>query len=315
MTEDAPSAVSARAPANVRTHATGSSVFHQHLDVSRASMHWVQTPTLIGPGVTHRSLMEAFRRLEALVVSYPRAGRTWVRAMLAHAFEHAMDAFSAHPMDVTGWTRVEPKLPRLILTHGRVNPRLHTPASLPTDRSWASGHRVLLLARDPRDLIVSLWHERTHRIPLMRPHRAPSPMTMSELLRADEGGLRTVVAYYNIWARNRGVPRDLMLVKYEHLINDAELECGRMLRWLGVPTAPGTVEEAVRATSFATLRRMETSGRLGYKPTSGLLGNDEAMIMRRGAPGGYHDHFTRADLDYAREVMATLDPWYGYSAE
>lgn len=290
-----------------------SPVVRQHTDLAPSSLSWLQEPTFIGPNVTHRRLREAYRTPSALVVSYPRAGRTWVRAMLAHAFEHAMEAFSAHPMDTTGWTRVDTSLPRLILTHGRNNPRNRTPESLHTDASWAQKHRVMLLIRDPRDLIVSLWHERTHRIPLIR-RRAPKPITLSELLRSEKGGLRTVVAYYNAWARQRDVPRDLLLVKYEHLIEDAALECGRMLGWLGVPTPPGAVEEAVHAARFDTLKRMETSGRLGYKPSPALMNNQDAMIMRRGVIGGYRDSFDADDLAYAREVLGELNPWFGYSA-
>lgn len=292
---------------------TKSSVFFQHLDLWPDSMRWFQSPTLIGPGVAHKSIQDAYRTPSAVVVSYPRAGRTWVRAMLAHAFEHTLNSFSAHPMDTTGWTRVEKKLPRLILTHGRDNPRRKTAESLRQDVSWATQHRVLLLARDPRDLIVSLWHERTHRVPLMRPNSRITPMTVGELLRAERGGLRTIVAYYNAWARQREVPKELMLVKYEHLIEDAPLECGRMLRWLGVESAPGTVEEAVRAARFATLRRMETSGRLGYKPTPDVINDPESLIMRRGVVGGYRDAFGKDDHAYAHEVMRELDPWFGYS--
>lgn len=296
-------------------HRTASSVFFQRIDISPNSTSWFQAPTIFGPTIADRRMREAYRRPRALVVSYPRAGRTWVRAMLAHAFEHTLASFSAHPMDTTGWTRVETKLPRLILTHGRDNPRTKSPAELHSDASWARGQRVLLLVRDPRDLMVSLWHERVHRLPLTRRRvRPPAPMTIGEMLRAERGGLRTIVEYYNAWARQRDVPEELLLVRYEHLIEDAALECGRMLRWLGVESAPGTVEEAVRAARFDTLRRMETSGRLGYKPSAELLGNSDALIMRRGTPGGYRDAFGREDLEFAREVMGELDSWFGYGA-
>ncbi len=292
---------------------TRSPVIRQHFDFSAASARWLQEPTVIGPNVSHRRLREAFRTPSALVVSYPRAGRTWVRAMLAHAFEHTMQAFSAHPMDTTGWTRIDTSLPRLILTHGRTNPRNKAPDELHTDASWSKDQRVLLLVRDPRDLMVSLYHERNNRLPLIR-RRPLTPMTLGEMLRAEKGGLRTVVAYYNAWATQRDVPRDLLLVKYEHLIEDAALECGRMLRWLGVEPVADTVEEAVRAARFDTLKRMEVSGRLGYKPSPALLGNQNALIMRRGVIGGYKDAFNRDDLEYARGVLAELDPWFGYSA-
>ena len=288
-------------------------VLSQQLTMPTDSTRWLQEPTLIGPNISHKHLRDAYRTPSALVVSYPRAGRTWVRAMLAHAFEHTLESTSAHPMDTTGWTRIDTNLPRLILTHGKTNPRFKTPETLPTDHSWAEGQRVLLLVRDPRDLMVSLWHERMRRIPLMRRRPAARAISLSDLLRADKGGLRTVIAYYNAWARQRDVPKELLLVKYEHLIEDAALECGRMLRWLGVQTAPGSVEEAVRAARFETLRRMEVSGRLGYKPTPELINTPEAMIMRRGVIGGYRDAFTADDPAYAREMLADLDPLYGYS--
>ena len=102
---------------------TPSGVWAQYFDFPPDMRSHDTPPTYMGPGVTHKAIASAFRTPEALIVSYPRAGRTWVRAILAHAFEHAQRVWSAHPMDTMGWTRVEPNLPRLILTHGKKDPR------------------------------------------------------------------------------------------------------------------------------------------------------------------------------------------------
>lgn len=271
----------------------------------------VQDATFFGPTIAHPAITRAYRPPTAIVVSYPRAGRTWLRAVLAHAFEEIVGPRSAHPMDTTGWTRIEQRLPRMILTHGRDNPRRLTPREIPTDISWVRDQRVILLVRDPRDVLLSLYHEATKRSQAMRGRGWQG--SLAEALRADHGGLRTIVAFYNVWARQRQVPAQMLLVKYEHARADPALETGRLLGWLGLDAAPETVRRIADAASFDSLRRQELSGRLGYTPKPGMADDPDTLIMRRGVVGAYRDAFTAEDHAYADEVLAGMDEWFGYS--
>ena len=117
---------------------------------------------------TRRNFSSRARELsggDAIVISIPNSGRTWVRTFLCAYFcaryEHP---FSLHPE-----TYHDPRIPRIIYTHDlyehytktrwweRVRGKFLVP---PAQIKRA---RILLLARDPRDAFVSHYIEMTRR--------------------------------------------------------------------------------------------------------------------------------------------------------
>lgn len=293
--------------------------FEQHISLSRAGMRSLQPATLLGPGITDRYLAQALRKPAAVLVSFPRAGRTWLRVMLAHAFERLFAVKSARPLDVDAVARSEPRIPRVIVTSGHGDPRRMTVPEVHrgSKLDWAHKHTVILLVRDPRDILVSLYFDRAARSRHFR-DALPYKGTIADLLREPRGGLKSIVAYYNAWAehtrtRNPDGP-SVTLVKYEHLHEDPHLEFGRLLSFLQLSADPAFVDDMVRHASFDHVRRMEASGRLGYKPPADLISDERALVLRRGLAGGYRDFFNAQDHNFAAAALADLDPWYAYSA-
>jgi len=266
----------------------------------------------MGPGFADERSMAALRAPAAILSGFPRSGRTWVRVMLAHAFEELFHIATAKPWDTDSLSKVEPRVPRIVVTPGIGDPRTLKPESLTKSHDWAKGQRVVLLTRDPRDVAVSLYFERVHRARHFPNEIIRYDGDLSAFLREPAGSLRTIIEYMNIWARNREVPATIRIVKYEHLVADTALEFGRLLDFVGVQATPEFVESLVRSASFDQMRRLEVSGRLGYKPNAEMLQDDRSLVLRRGLAGGYRDHFTRADHDFAAAEMAKLDGWYGY---
>lgn len=287
--------------------------FTQTMAFSARSLRNLAPPAFMGPGVADERSIAALRTPAAILSGFPRSGRTWLRVMLAHAFEELFHLTTAKPWDVDSLSKVEPRVPRIVVTPGLGDPRTLKPENLPKSHDWAKGHRVVLLTRDPRDLAVSLYFERVHRSAHFPTEIIRYEGDLSSFLREDAGSLRTIIEYMNIWARNKDVPATIRIVKFEHLVADTALEFGRLLEFVGLDATPEFVESLVRSASFDQMRRLEVSGRLGYKPTPTLLQDDRALVLRRGIAGGYKDHFTRGDHEYAAAAMAKLDGWYGYS--
>jgi len=287
--------------------------YTQSLAFSSRALRNLAPPAFMGPGIMDARTASSFRTPAAILSGFPRSGRTWLRVMLAHAFEELFHISTARPWDTDALAKVEPRVPRVVVTPGIADPRTRSPEQLPRHLDWAAGQRIVLLARDPRDLAVSLYFERVHRARHFPAELRRYDGTLTEFLREDVGSLRTIIAYMNIWAESRAIPATLRVVKYEHLLADTALEFGRLLDFVGLDATPDFVDSLVRSASFDQMRRLEMSGRLGYKPTADLLQDDRGLVLRRGLAGGYRDHFTRADHDYAAEQMAMLDGWYGYS--
>jgi hypothetical protein len=253
--------------------------------------------------------IRAERRADVLLISYPKCGRTWltlllVKAMAEHAGVHEFDPLSN---DLLGGQ--VPGLPHVRISHDD-DPHWKTPRALGRSKRRYRDKKVLLLVRDPRDVVVSMYFERTKR------ERAYDG-TLSEFLREERGSLATILGYYDVWARERAVPRALCLVRYEDLRAEPARELRRILAFLGLAhVSDEHVAAAVAYASFENMRSMEVgdvlqSGRLRARDP----GDPESYKTRKGKVGGYRDYLQPAEVEWMeRRIREQLDPWYGYDS-
>jgi len=250
----------------------------------------------------------ADREAEYFLVSYPKCGRTWLRVLLSRALEIH---YGSPEVDYLGGAFLGgnvPGAPRVRVTHDD-DPHWKTSRGLDRRKRRYRGKRVVLLVRDPRDVLVSMYFERSRR------ERAYSG-TLSQFLHERRGSLDTILAYYNIWARSRGIPSDLLVVRYEDLRRDTERELVRLLAFIGVSDASeATVREAVRFASFESMREMESAGSLESGRLRPRDPNDpESFKTRRGKVGGFVDYLNPDEIaDVERRIRSGLDPSFGYA--
>jgi len=247
------------------------------------------------------------RDADVVVLSFPKAGRTWLRMMLGRALsEH----FGAPDVDLLNIHRMgDPELgiPRILVKHDE-NPHLKVPAELVTDKSEYRGLRVVYLVRDLRDLAVSNHFEFTHR-------RGQTDLGISAYLRSRRGSIDTMLRHYNIWAANRHVPAAFHLVRYEDLHQDPEGCLRVLLAFAGVNgVSRETLRDSVEFASFSNMRRMETEDALGHRWLRAVDPDDlNSYKTRRGKVGGYVDFLSRADIEFVeRRMREELDPFFGY---
>ena len=251
---------------------------------------------------------QADREAEFFLVSYPKCGRTWLRVLLSRALE---THYGAPEVDYLGGAFLGgnvPGAPRVRVTHDD-DPHWKTPRGLDRRKRRYRGKRVVLLVRDPRDVVVSMYFERSRR------ERAYDG-TLSAFLHERRGSLDTILAYYNVWAASRGIPSELLIVRYEDLRRETERELRRLLEFLGVKgVAAETVGDAVRFASFESMREMESAGSLGSGRLRPRDPNDpESFKTRRGKVGGFVDYLTPEEIaDVERRIRTGLDPGFGYA--
>ena len=253
-----------------------------------------------------------FRAADAFVVSIQKSGRTWVRVFLTAYFaERAKSQAGA-------------ATPRLVYTHDlwehrakeRLGERLRGKWLIP--RVEALGKPILLVARDPRDVLVSLFFH-------LRKRSATFQGDLPALLRHPVFGIERVVTIMNRWLDEwRDHPR-LHLLRYEDARHDPVTVFADALRFLRPEDTLDTdaLRRAVDIASFENMRRLEAGD--ARAPGSELVGdlNKEALRpkdaadpdsfkVRRGKVGGYADYLSRADVEYLDRALERLDPRYGY---
>lgn len=239
-------------------------------------------------------------RIDAVLVSYPKSGRTWFRFILSSYLSRAFDL--KFTPDLHSMFRVMPNfdmdpargLPAFGFARHQPRPPLVPVSHLPYSRSRFRSYPAVLMVRDPRDVMVSSYfHATRHK------HRFRGEMT--EFLGDPEQGVTSLTRYLNGWAAGLRSRRHVV-VSYEDLSRDPQAETARVLAFLQVEVSPRLVAEAVEAARFQNMQALEQ--------VAGLPGHDydrgdsESLRMRRGKVGGFADYLT---AEQVRLVETTCD--------
>ena len=251
------------------------------------------------------------------VLSYPGSGRTWLEFMLGAALRvrFELDVPLGYLWNVYKLHQADARVPLVWFSHD--DQPYHVPiAKMSPSKEKYADNNVVLIGRDPRDAITSCYFKHTRR-PQFFVYGSMERFTgsLSEYLRDERFGIEGLVAWLNIWAAQRNVPREFILIRYEDLHKDAAGELQRLIKLLDVDIVQTTITAAVKFASFKNLRRMETEQLLGPKSILQVarLGDPESHRIRRGKVGGFIDYFTEEDVVFANQVVAKLSPFFGYT--
>lgn len=257
------------------------------------------------------SFARSFREADGYVVSVPKSGRTWL-----HVFLGAYEAARARHSGVTG--------PKVKFTHDLWDH--YTKASgyeqfrgkrlIP--RPDRHGKKVVLMLRDPRDLLVSLYFHLTKRT-------GEFSGTPAELIRDHTYGIEQVVRVWNHWLGEWGSGTPLHILRYEEARKDPVPAFTAMLEFLGPgPVDPALLVQSIELSSFQNMKKMEVTGDLTAAEaagvdrqalTPGAAQDPNSFKVRSGKVGGYTEHFNADDLAFISQALQSLDPRAGYSTE
>jgi hypothetical protein len=246
------------------------------------------------------------RTADYFIVSYPKCGRTWLRVILSHYYVERFGLEPGSLLDFANLHYQNREIPRIFFTHYVPN-TLISPDDIETQIPDAFRKNPVFLVRDPRDVIVSLYFQRTRR-------DSNYQGSLSDFVFAECGGLMTLLSYCNLWAGFLPTAENPLLIRYEELRADTPEILARLLRHLGHTPDPEIVRRAVEASSFERMKRLERDNRYNRSwLRAGNVGDDDSFKVRRGKIGGYADYFTDSEIaDINRLIRENLAPVFGY---
>lgn len=239
-------------------------------------------------------------RIDAILASYPKSGRTWFRFILS---SYLAGAFGLKPApDLHSMFRVMPNfdmdpvrgLPAFAFARHQPRPPLVAVSHLPYSRLRFRSLPVIFMLRDPRDVMVSSYFHATR-----QKHRFSGDI--DGFLGHPDQGVASLTRYLNGWAAGLQHRRHI-LVSYEDLSRDPQGQTERVLGFLGLKADPQALAQAVEAARFQKMQELERA--------TGLPGHDydrsdgESLRMRRGKVGGFADYLSP---DQIRLVEAACD--------
>ena len=264
-----------------------------------------------------------FHAADAFVVSIQKSGRTWVRLFLSAYFsEWHQNNFSA-----ASRAAAAAAIPSLCYTHDLWE---HTAKECFGEQlrgKWLiprqeTAHKpILLIARDPRDTMVSLFFHLKKRSGTFRDD-------LPALLRHPVFGVERVVMVMNRWLQEWSDSCRMHILRYEDARRDPAATFTMALRFLQPTLAldPAALARAVEISSFENMRRLEAgmAGCCGTEFVSELnhtkknslrpanADDPDSYKVRRGKVGGYTDYLAEPEIRYLDRALEKLDPRYGY---
>jgi hypothetical protein len=260
-------------------------------------------------------------RADVIVVSPAKAGRTWLRVLL----NKYLSLHYGMPFAVGDLSERNPVVPSVVYTHW-----LWAHFGVPLWHSWQAvskrlrgryvippgilvRKKVILLIRDPRDVIVSAHFHATRRGSAETRKRVPA--SLADFIRSPHYGIGKAIWIMNLVHRRLSNHPRRLIVRYESLRADTFAELERILRFIGIAQPDhDQLRTAVEFADFENMRRMEQDKTVGARMLRpGDSSDPDSFKVRKGKVGGYADHLDPFDLAYVEEKIADLHPEYGYT--
>ena len=260
---------------------------------------------------------------DAFLLSYPKCGRTWLTLQVARAIQQHFHVDVPNILKLSVMADKCRDIPYIRVTHDD-QPHRKRPNELTRSKSKYAGRKVIFMVRDPRDVLVSYYFHKSKREPerdfwFFQKKRKETHSrfkgTLSEFLDVQIGGFDTILEYYNIWAENRTVPKDFLIVKYEDMHADPKAVLRRVLDFLGLSAiTDAEIAEAVEYASFQNMQKLEAGKQMqSYKLKPGNINDADSFKVRKGKVGGYANNLKPEEIELLNRKMAErLTPLYGY---
>ncbi|WP_027997820.1 sulfotransferase domain-containing protein [Sinorhizobium arboris] len=240
-------------------------------------------------------------RADSFLISYPKSGRTWFRYVLSHYF--AATSGVPEPIDLHNMFSIVPNfdldpvrgmpgyrfreaegaIPTILVSHLDYRPSLFL------------RRPVIMMVRDPRDVIVSAYFHATR-------HKHRFAGTLTEFIKDRDQGMPAMIDYLNRWAGGLS-NRAHFVLSYEGLSSDTEERTKAVLEFLGCPVDRRALRAAVDAGRFEAMQDRE---RVEGIPAHDYDRSDvESLRMRRGKAGGFRDYLDGAQVAEVERFCST----------
>jgi hypothetical protein len=265
-----------------------------------------------------REQLKQLRRADIVVVSFGKSGRTWLRVMLSRLYQVKHHLSPRALMGFDNLHHMNRAIPKIFFTHDNY---IKDYTGHFDSKADFYERKVVLLARDPRDVAVSQFFQWRYR---MKPNKKilnkypgeGNEMSMFDFVMNPDAGLPKIIEFMNLWAGERSRIKGFFLLRYEDLRARGEETLRSLLEFMGTPGTDAEIREALAFSSYENMKKMEqkktfwlSGGRMVPKDRN----DPNTYKVRRAKVGGYRDYFN--DEQVARIealVNSTLASYYGY---
>jgi len=211
-------------------------------------------------------------------VSFPKSGRTWIRYILSQLNCDQLVHFHHDRFEFSDGC----KPPHCFSTLDRLV-------------CYAETEKLIYMDRDPRDVMVSLFHQITGRFGNVFEYRG----NLSEFLRDDYFGAENLKRFRDMWAIIVG-DRGFFRVSYEDCHLNVTSVLRQILRYYEIEVSQAQLTDAIGRGSLANMKKIEASMQF---PEPWLRYRNNSPKVRQGAVGAFREVLDPADILFLNEVF------------
>ena len=241
-----------------------------------------------------------------VIVSFQKCGKTWLRMMLSKVLSEKFN-IKKIKLDLQYMTLFKKGAPNILISHGgsiKDNNKINF-------QKIFKNKKIIFLVRDPRDIVVSLYHGSRTR------DKTYDGGNISTFIGDGNSGFSKIINFMNAWAndlqnRNRD---NYIIIKYENLKKDAARELRRIFNFMELDIEDHYLHEAVNYGSFDNMRKLEVQQEIkDYRMLPGNLNDPNSFRTRKGKIGSHKEELSMEDIGYINQEMLNLNPFFGYLA-
>ncbi|XP_068277409.1 sulfotransferase 1C1-like isoform X2 [Nyctibius grandis] len=249
---------------------------------------------------------------DLLIATYAKAGTTWTQEIVDMIQQNGdvekcrrATTYRRHPF--LEWSIQEPLTARLELAEAMPSPRTiktHLPVQLVPPSFWEQNCKVIYVARNAKDNLVSYYH--FHRM-----NKAlPDPGTWEEFMEKFMTGKVLWGSWYDHvkgWWKAKDKHRILYLF-YEDMKENPKQEIQKILKFLEKDVNQEVLNKILHNTSFEIMKENPMANYT--KDFQEVMDHSISPFMRKGAVGDWKNYFTvaqnkRFDEDYKKKMADT----------
>ncbi|XP_076133095.1 sulfotransferase family 1, cytosolic sulfotransferase 5 [Alosa pseudoharengus] len=263
---------------------------------TRCPLLEVQGIPLLKPIVAHWERVERFRADpgDLLIATYPKAGTTWtqeiVDLLLNHNdFDKCKRAPTHERMPFLEMTSPNPTLSGITKLETMDPPRViktHLPIQLVPTTFWEAGCKVIYMARNPKDNVVSYFH--FDRMNLVQPEPGPWHQYLDKFMKGQLGWGSWYDHVKGYWRERK--KKNILYLFFEDMKENPYQEVVRIAHFLGQNLSKTLIDEVVQKTTFVTMRDNPMANYSSVPNT--IFDRRVSEFMRKGEVGDWQNHFS-----------------------
>ncbi|CAL8277144.1 unnamed protein product [Arctogadus glacialis] len=264
--------------------------------VTRCTLQEVQGIPLLEPIVQHWEKVEAFQAFpeDLLIVTYPKAGTTWTQEivdLILHGgdAETVRRAPTSTRMPFLEISTPQASHPGIIQLEKMDPPRViksHLPIQLLPKSFWESGSKVIYVARNPKDTLVSYFH--FDRMNMVQPEPGPWSGYQKKFMEGQLGWGSWYEHVKGYWKEKD--KRNIHYLFYEDMKENPAREIQRIAKFLGHRLSEDILNNIVQLTTFDAMRENPMAN---YSSVPGNLFDRKASdFLRKGEVGDWKNHLS-----------------------